>query len=482
MKIQPVSTKIQTQKKRQNNFGNQDLSSFQENTQTQQNSFTSKNASDAIKSSFLSNVSFQGHTESLKREDCSYGSRNFICGTSGAVHINLTDPKKELNTHKIKIYGSTSSQESVNQELISHSSRYYPNSSIENTAPHRTGYETERVYFADPEEKVNNQTKRDNDYIVYDNRPIYPKLEDIKRSYLFCDSTPKNYWEKLEVAKDYGQHFKTIAEYYYRLESADKRHIGGLIQEKNEFEPEYKLSLKYKNDLDEKTNELPWEDETVKEEKAIADYFFNINKQKYDKLSQDIGYYENRIEFSKKQQKKAIQAFKIFNEVGLMMYERDSNRKKLYNTKQNIKDKEYKIRHLDQELEELNNKKNEIKEQLSAANALKKINEKRVNEEENTGYTYKSYEQKQEEKAQKDFLASLSKEINKLEDKQTKTEIKIEQLEKEKTDAENYISEAKKEIPELGRKIVDKANEIKRYYHKMEDFYKNNIEEWQCYQ
>ena len=46
-------------------------------------------------------------------------------------------------------------------------------------------------------------------------------------------------------------------------------------------------------------------------------------------------------------------------------------------------------------------------------------------------------------------------------------------------EAEEFIKTSTPEIPILKEKFAAKSEEIKPYFNKMEEFYKNNIEEWQ---
>ena len=187
MKVANVSAvSLKNNKKTQENkqTRTQNLTSFGNNDTT--NSITSKQASDAIKSNFLSNVSFGGHKEEFTYPKRQYGGgynyndyNDYIYGTSGAVHTILSDPFEEVSTYKIRDYYSETPQDLIREDLIKHSSFYHEPSSIEKT---NNDYTTNRVYFADPEEVVNEQTKRDHDYIVYDNYADLPSLAEVSEN------------------------------------------------------------------------------------------------------------------------------------------------------------------------------------------------------------------------------------------------------------------------------------------------------------
>ena len=481
MKIHAISNNYATNKSSQNTRSSQVLTSFGESETTAQNPVMPKVTVDAIKSKFLSNVSFQGHKEEFSNPwGVSYVNR----GSSGAVHTRLSDPIMDLNTESL--CGSYT-QDEINQKLIKKSSSYYPNSSIENTAKYRTGYETKRVYFADPEEVVPDQTKKDFDYIVYDNRPVYPRLEDVKKNYFGYDYIPSYYWDCDDSAINYGQHFKTIAEYYYRLEAADKRELEKLKKEKAEFENEFRISAQYKHELENKKNEFPWQNPTVELDKEKADYFYYLNENKYNDLSQKIGYYTDRINFSKIQEQKAIQAFRIFDEVGLMFMDRDQKRKAVTEANHTIKYDTERIEEYDAKLQVYYPQRKEIQEQLKIAKEWKALNDKKANSPaqsyDNEHDYYERREREEYDKKDREYAENESKNLAKKialwEDKREKINIKISQLEYCKQVSQNSIQKAQERIPILEAEIKRKSDEIKSYYPKMEEFYKNNVEEWQ---
>ncbi len=497
MKIQAVSNQYSIKRTRQNVETKQDLTGFTQNENTQENPIESSKAAEAIKSNFLSKVSFKGHKEEfskIPRYSSGYclNGGNYIYGTSGAVHTRLTDPKKDLTTHNISVQRWNwdyyqDEQDNANQSLIRNSSSFYPNSSIENTSRYRTGYKTERVYFADPEEVVPDQTKKDFDYIVYDNRPVYPRLEDVKKNYFDYDYIPSYYWDNRDSSKNYGQYFKTIAEYYYRLEAADRRELEKLKKEKAEFENEYQTSAQYKHELEDKKNEFPWQNSSIDQDKEKADYFYYLNEKRYNDLSQKIGYYTDRINFSKMQEQKAIQAFRIFDEVGLMFMDRDNKRKQVVDAKATIDYDTQKIKEYDAQLQTYYPQKEEIGEQLKIAKEWKALNDKKANSPaqsyDNEHDYYERREREEYDKKDREYAENESKNLAKKiaiwEDKLKKINIKISQIEYCKRISQNSIQNAQDRIPVLEAEIKIKSDEIKSFYPKMEEFYKNNVEEWQ---
>ena len=449
MKIHAISNNYAANKSSQNTRSSQVLTSFGESETTAQNPVMPKVTVDAIKSKFLSNVSFQGHKEEFSNPwGVSYVNR----GSSGAVHTRLSDPIMDLNTESL--CGSYT-QDEINQKLIKKSSSYYPNSSIENTAKYRTGYETKRVYFADPEEVVPDQTKKDFDYIVYDNRPVYPKLEDVKKNYFGYDYIPSYYWDCNDSAINYGEYFETIADYYQRLQITDKKELKKLKTERAEFENEYQTSI-VKRDEIENSNYAQWQ-------KDQARYFYGINKNKYDNLTNKIAYYKNRIKTSKIQEQKALQAFEIFDEVGLMFMDRDSKRKQVADAKATINYDTQKIKEYDDQLQAYHSQQEEIDEQIEIAKEWKALNDKKANSPaqsyDNEHDYYERREKEEYDKKDREYAENESKNLAKKialwEDKREKINIKISQLEYCKQVSQNSIQKAKERIPIL-EDIVNK--------------------------
>lgn len=458
MKINKINSFTQ-KKTRENSRANQDLTSFGAAENKATSPVHSTKAAAAIKSNFLSGVSFKGYTETIVHGKV---------GTAGAIAI-VSDPK-EAGSASFSPYSTT-------KELIGKRPGSFANSSIEETGSNN-GYITDRIYFADPEEVVNEQTKRDHDYIVYDNRPHYPRLEKVKENY-----------EKVgQNARNYGQDFKTIAEYYIRREKADRKELHKLKEELKSFAPEYEESLSYKKMLDEKEEMFPWKVDAVKRDREKSDYFYSLNSKKYEDLNQKIGYYELRIEDSKNQQRKAVEAYKIFDEVGLMMFDRDKMRNNLNSTASNISGTKSHIENTEKNLVEMKEKAEETREKLKIAKEWKNLQVKNLNKEKENlaslerknGWYYSEIDNSKKE------IAELNNDINKFNDKilrladrLIKLEASIKASEDNIRSCREYIEKATAELPVLQREFDKKCSEIWSYWPKMEEFYRNNIEEWQ---
>lgn len=459
MKINKINSFTQKKTRENSSRANQDLTSFGAAENKATSPVHSTKAAAAIKSNFLSGVSFKGYTETIVHGKV---------GTAGAIAI-VSDPK-EAGSASFTTWSSV-------KELIGKRPGSFANSSIEETGSNN-GYITDRIYFADPEEVVNEQTKRDHDYIVYDNRPHYPRLEKVKENY-----------EKVgQNARNYGQDFKTIAEYYIRREKADRKELHKLKEELKSFAPEYEESLSYKKMLDEKEEMFPWKVDAVKRDREKSDYFYSLNSKKYEDLNQKIGYYELRIEDSKNQQRKAVEAYKIFDEVGLMMFDRDKMRNTLNYTASNISGTERHIENTEKNLVEMKEKAEETREKLKIAKEWKNLQVKNLNKEKENlaslerknGWYYSEIDNSKKE------IAELNNDINKFNDKilrladrLIKLEASIKASEDNIRSCREYIEKATAELPVLQREFDKKCSEIWSYWPKMEEFYRNNIEEWQ---
>ena len=239
---------------------NVDLTSFGgENNRSQTTSMTDTKANEAIKNNGMSHVAFTGVTQNW------WVRSHFNGGTSGYSHyMNLQDGDK--TEEKSAYYGLHKDSSTLREMLYQHS-LMHPNSSLEETS---NRYETNRIYFADPEEVVNEQTKRDHDIIVYDNRPAYPTLSQVRENYFNIEAD----------AQDHGAIFRNIGEYYYRLEMADKREYDKLVEERKRFQPEYDQSRSYKETIDARIENTPWNSQRANKDKEKADYYFSINHEK----------------------------------------------------------------------------------------------------------------------------------------------------------------------------------------------------------
>lgn len=80
------------------------------------------------------------------------------------------------------------------------------NSSYEKTLGSYHTNPTNRTYFADPMEPISDKIKEQADYIVYDNEPSYPDIDDVSRNYFGTER------------KNYRKDFEDVRQYFYRRE------------------------------------------------------------------------------------------------------------------------------------------------------------------------------------------------------------------------------------------------------------------------
>ena len=258
-----------------------------------------KKADDAIKTNFLSNVSFKGRTINVD-------ARYSMVGTSGKIYYS-------------KPYSHESSEQIG--EILDRNTEAFPNTSIQEKK--RVNPDSQnplcimKVYIADPQEGISKEIKENHDFILYDNEPKFPLLDNLRRKYTdtYGDHT------------DYHQYCKTIFDYHERLKSADINTLIKLEDEKVTFEKEFEKSLKYKQRFEESTVENPWG--KASEQKAKAQYFHDGNDKMLQKNRDDINYYKARIEHSKGQQALATELYNILNESGELFIKRDELQKEI---------------------------------------------------------------------------------------------------------------------------------------------------------
>lgn len=90
---------------------------------------------------------------------------------------------------------------------IKNSGLWHPNSSIDRTLGSYHTNPTNKAYYADPMEPVSDAIKERVDYVVYDNEPKYPDVNN---------EVSKNYFGS--ERKNYKKDFAEIRDYYYRRE------------------------------------------------------------------------------------------------------------------------------------------------------------------------------------------------------------------------------------------------------------------------
>lgn len=92
------------------------------------------------------------------------------------------------------------------EEALKYNNLWHKASSVEKTLD---SYHVDRknlAYFADPMEPISDTIKEKADYIVYDNEPAYPEIDEVSKNYFGTQR------------KNYRDDFEEVRQYYYRRE------------------------------------------------------------------------------------------------------------------------------------------------------------------------------------------------------------------------------------------------------------------------
>ena len=127
-----------------------------------------------------------------------------------------------------------------------------------------------------------------------------------------------------------------------------------------------------------------------------------------------------------------------------------------------------------------------VEKQIKVAQEWKNLNDEKVNapDSDYSQYDYSIARDKREEEIREKDEAKaeslrVSKKLAILQDRLKKIEINIKQGETTNHEHQLLIDRYRKVLPELEAHFKYKSEEIKKFYPKMEEFYRNNIEEWQ---
>lgn len=78
-----------------------------------------------------------------------------------------------------------------NESTLKNNKLWQKNSSVEQTLGAYHVNKTSQAYFADPMEPISDAIKERADYIVYDNEPAYPEIDEVSKNYF--GTQRKNY-------------------------------------------------------------------------------------------------------------------------------------------------------------------------------------------------------------------------------------------------------------------------------------------------
>lgn len=291
---------------RQKNTHKKDLTSFGVNQSREE--IDAKKSDEAIKTTFLSNVSFKGHTVGVD-------VTTRVIGTAGHIFYNRQDGQRSIDSYYYGYY-SYKTKDDLLKNLLINDKEFYPNSSIEEIrnlvlSQKNTPY-TVNIYVADPQEGITKEIRAKNDYIVYDNEPKFPSLGELRCKYLSNER---------EDETNYHQFCETIFRYHERLKDVDIKTLVNLEEEKVSLEKEAAISSSYRQNYVDNYVQNPWDKGS--EQKAKAEYFHDKNNEKLQKKTAEIDYYKARLGYSKEQQGLAVELYNILNESGELFIKRD---------------------------------------------------------------------------------------------------------------------------------------------------------------
>lgn len=83
---------------------------------------------------------------------------------------------------------------------------WHKNSSVEDTLGSYHSRKTNLAYFADPMEPVSDKIRKEADFVVYDNEPSYPDIDEISTNYFGT------------LRKNFRETFEEVRNYFYRRE------------------------------------------------------------------------------------------------------------------------------------------------------------------------------------------------------------------------------------------------------------------------
>lgn len=434
MKISPIKTTNVSKNLDAKIKSKKDLTSFGvNNTQTNPNSdIDPQKSAEAMKTTFLSNVSFSGHTEKM---------HSTVYGTSGELCYSIDSACR---------YNNGSNTNPVN--VIVTSKHYHPNSSVE------VRYDRSRepkVYFADPQEVVADSIKSSHEFIVYDNEPKFPSLDMIRNKYF------NKYYDI-----DLHAFCKTIYDYHERLKVLDLKELLKLTEIKEQQEKELAYAEKYKQQLEQHSTNTPWNSD--KEHLNTAEYFCRINRSRLYYTNEKIDYYQNRLKNSKEQQELATTLYSILDEAGALFIERDDSYRTsiayVWNRFGDFSTREGAIKTIQKAKEAYQT----LKGNLDTTKSWRELKQNEFNLEEQNVYNYDWQYCGGRTTAEKE-LESLDNKIKNMEKELESIKNNIDYLEKI---PKKYMS-SKQNL-----KIV--LSKLENLYPKAEKFYKENAKRLLC--
>lgn len=93
-----------------------------------------------------------------------------------------------------------------NESTLKSHPQWQKNSSVEDTLGSYHSRKTNMAYFADPMEPISDKIKEKADFIVYDNEPAYPDIDEVSTNYFGT------------LRKNFRETFEEVRNYFYRRE------------------------------------------------------------------------------------------------------------------------------------------------------------------------------------------------------------------------------------------------------------------------
>lgn len=279
--------------------------------------------------------SFSGRTENPEKVN-EYGFVSF-----SILNHDMSD---FLRQRDIRLQKPYSSQEKIAEAFAKNIEDYN-----ENFEPDRYFEKTEntdslKLYIADPNEVVTEKVKNEHAYIVHDNEPKFPTMEQIRSKYLSESPEPHDYfkdisrylaYQKRVILADsnnlktaechFGLNSDEAEGYTDRIVSASQKVVkarnvlGELNKSGEDFMYRDFLANKLQ-DLKQKYKTVDIHLKDIEFKKYITDEGIQKNKELLERNSKNFGYYERNgiqgairssIEYSKKLQKEYNEYFAI---------------------------------------------------------------------------------------------------------------------------------------------------------------------------
>lgn len=173
---------------------------------------------------------------------------------------------------------------------------------------------TGKIYYADPLEKVNDNLREMVDYVVYDDEPKFPDINnEVSKLYFGTDG------DQWEIKK----RFKDSKNYFYRLEMADSKTVGEYEQKvwNNIDKENSKRNAEY---FKAHVNDAKYNQETIANCEAILQESDGLRYKK-NRLAYEIGNIKDSIKHSEADIPRAEMELNHRTEIDKMLAEKVKN-------------------------------------------------------------------------------------------------------------------------------------------------------------